>query len=56
MAEVIYKETDYYDPEFERILLWNDSDVGVKWPYGAVISAKDIYGVTLKNADIFEDM
>jgi len=31
-AEFLYKTTDYYHPEFERSLLWNDTDVGIEWP------------------------
>jgi dTDP-4-dehydrorhamnose 3,5-epimerase len=31
-AEFLYKTTDYYHPEFERSLLWNDPTVGVAWP------------------------
>lgn len=31
-AEFLYKTTDYYHPEFERSLLWNDADVGIDWP------------------------
>jgi dTDP-4-dehydrorhamnose 3,5-epimerase len=31
-AEFLYKTTDYYHPEFERSLLWNDADVGIEWP------------------------
>ena len=31
-AEFLYKTTDYYHPEFERSLLWNDPDVGIEWP------------------------
>jgi dTDP-4-dehydrorhamnose 3,5-epimerase len=31
-AEFLYKTTDYYHPEFERSLLWNDPDVGIDWP------------------------
>jgi dTDP-4-dehydrorhamnose 3,5-epimerase len=31
-AEFLYKTTDYYNPAFERSLLWNDPDVGIDWP------------------------
>jgi dTDP-4-dehydrorhamnose 3,5-epimerase len=43
-TEVIYKVTDYYAPEFDRSLRWNDPDLGIKWPVSAdraVLSAKD---------------
>ena len=32
-AEVAYKATEYYAPQFERTLLWNDPDVGIQWPF-----------------------
>jgi dTDP-4-dehydrorhamnose 3,5-epimerase len=45
-AEFLYKTTDYYHPEFERSLLWNDATVGVEWPLHLLqgapqLSAKD---------------
>ncbi len=43
-TEVVYKVTDYYAPEFDRSLRWNDPDLGIKWPVSAdlaVLSAKD---------------
>lgn len=51
-AEVVYKTTDFYAPEFERTLLWNDPDIGVKWPFVngqlPVLSSKDQNGKPLK--------
>jgi dTDP-4-dehydrorhamnose 3,5-epimerase len=32
VAEFLYKTTDYYYPEFERSLLWNDATIGIQWP------------------------
>jgi dTDP-4-dehydrorhamnose 3,5-epimerase len=54
-AEVLYKTTDYYSPENERCLIWNDPDVGIDWPKdGApILSAKDRLGLTLSKADVF---
>ena len=54
-AEVLYKATDYYAPEHERCVLWNDSDIGVDWPLTGVplISEKDSRGVALKRAETF---
>ena len=43
-TEVVYKVTDYYAPEFDRGLRWNDPDLGIKWPVtaeGAILSVKD---------------
>jgi dTDP-4-dehydrorhamnose 3,5-epimerase len=54
-AEVLYKATDYYAPEHERCLLWNDADIGIDWPLdGApLISEKDARGLPLTSAEIF---
>jgi dTDP-4-dehydrorhamnose 3,5-epimerase len=44
VADVIYKQTAYYDPAIERGIAWNDPDVGVRWPLPAaelVVSARD---------------
>jgi dTDP-4-dehydrorhamnose 3,5-epimerase len=49
-AEFLYKTTDYYHPEFERSLLWNDFDIGIDWPLDSapLLAAKDAYAPTLK--------
>ena len=54
-AEVLYKTTDYYSPEDERCLIWNDPDVGIDWPKdGApILSEKDRLGLPLSKAEIF---
>jgi len=54
-AEVLYKTTDYYAPEHERCLIWNDPDVGIDWPKDGepILSAKDRLGLTLSKADVF---
>ena len=54
-AEVLYKTTDYYTPEHERCLIWNDPDVGIDWPKdGApILSEKDRLGLPLSKAEIF---
>lgn len=56
-AEVLYKVTDYYAPEHERSLLWNDPQVGVQWPLPEgqtpILSEKDRLGKTLQEAEVF---
>jgi dTDP-4-dehydrorhamnose 3,5-epimerase len=54
-AEFLYKTTDYYAPEFERSLLWNDPALAIAWPLeGApTLSEKDRSGVPLERAEVF---
>lgn len=54
-AEVLYKATDYYAPEHERSILWNDPDLAVPWPLDGApaLSAKDAAGVRLRDAEVF---
>jgi dTDP-4-dehydrorhamnose 3,5-epimerase len=54
-AEFLYKTTDYYAPEYERTLLWNDPAVGVRWPFEGepLLKPKDAAGATLEAADLF---
>jgi dTDP-4-dehydrorhamnose 3,5-epimerase len=49
-AEVVYKVTDFYAPQHERTLLWNDPDVGIDWPLRGepILSDKDRAGARLK--------
>ncbi len=57
-AAVLYKMTDYYLPEGERTLLWNDPRIGVAWPLidgvPTILSPKDRRGTTLDEADVFD--
>lgn len=55
-AEFLYKTTDYYAPEHERSIAWNDPAVGIEWPVeGApLLSAKDRNGVALADAEVFQ--
>jgi dTDP-4-dehydrorhamnose 3,5-epimerase len=54
-AEFVYKTTDYWYPEFERSLLWNDPALGVQWPIQGQpqLVAKDAAAKTLANAEVF---
>jgi len=55
-AEVLYKTTDYWAPQFERTIIWNDGSLGITWPIQGdpQLSAKDIAGVTINEAEVFE--
>jgi dTDP-4-dehydrorhamnose 3,5-epimerase len=57
-AEVLYKTTDYYAPQWERTILWDDADIGIQWPLidGAppTLSAKDTLGKRLQEAELFD--
>ena len=54
-AEVLYKTTDYWAPEHERCIAWNDPDLTVQWPIEGfpILSAKDANGATLVRAEGF---
>jgi dTDP-4-dehydrorhamnose 3,5-epimerase len=56
-AEMVYKATDYYAPEWERTIMWNDPTIGIEWPIPAnqtpILSSKDLAGVPLSEADLF---
>ena len=57
-ADFLYKTTDYYAPEFERCLAWNDPGVGVEWPLAGnapQLSVKDQAGGLLANAHVLMD-
>ena len=57
-AEVLYKTTDYYAPQWERTILWNDPEIGIQWPLieGAppTLSPKDAQGKRVQEADLFD--
>ena len=55
VAEFLYKTTDYYAPEHERCILWNDLDLGIGWPFAGepVLSAKDAAGQSFGEAELF---
>ena len=58
-AEFLYKTTDYYAPQYERCLLWNDAQVAIDWPLAQLdgialqLSAKDQVGLPLASAEIY---
>jgi len=54
-ADFLYKTTDYYAPQHERCIAWNDPAIGIKWPAGATLqlSAKDLAGKPLASAEVF---
>ncbi|MFC0253174.1 dTDP-4-dehydrorhamnose 3,5-epimerase [Massilia consociata] len=54
-AEFLYKTTDYYSPEHERCIAWNDPQLAIAWPIGGTpsLSAKDAAGVAFANAEVF---
>jgi len=55
-AHVMYKTTDFYHPECERTLAWNDPRIGIDWQMEgeALLSAKDGQGVSFEQAETFE--
>jgi dTDP-4-dehydrorhamnose 3,5-epimerase len=55
-ADVVHKATDYYAPEHERCLIWNDPAVGIEWPAAEepVLSAKDRAGLPLDRVEAFQ--
>lgn len=54
-AEVLYKTTDFYAPDHERTILWNDPDLAIHWPLtdSPTLSAKDQAGKSFKTAEVF---
>lgn len=54
-AEFLYKTTDYWHPQHERVLLWNDPDVAIDWPLSGqpIMAAKDEAGTGFRQAEVF---
>ena len=54
-AEFVYKTTDYYEPRHERCILWNDTNLNIKWPMAIKpeMSDKDLAGLPFAVAEIF---
>ncbi len=57
-AEFVYKCTDYYAPEHERSIRWDDAELAIDWPLvggqAPLLSGKDADGVTFGDADLFD--
>ena len=55
-ADFLYKTTDYWYPEHERTLLWNDPALGIAWPVDGtpLVAAKDAAGTPLANAELYD--
>ena len=55
-AQFLYKTTDFWYPEHERSLLWNDPQIGIEWPidFEPKLAAKDAAAVPLSEAEVFE--
>ena len=56
-AEILYKATDYYAPQWERTILWNDPTLQIGWPVqngSPILSAKDQAGKLFLEAELFE--
>jgi len=56
-AELIYKATDYYAPQWERTIVWNDPTIDIDWPMkdnAPILSSKDSMGKLFHEAEVFE--
>jgi dTDP-4-dehydrorhamnose 3,5-epimerase len=54
-SEFLYKTTDYYHPECERCILWNDETLNIPWPknFNIQLSPKDLLGVSFSSSELF---
>jgi dTDP-4-dehydrorhamnose 3,5-epimerase len=57
-AEIVYKASDFYAPQWERTLLWSDPELGIQWPLidgqPPLLSSKDAQGTPLRQAQLFD--
>ena len=55
-ADFLYKTTDYWAPQHERTVLWNDPALGIAWPLAGepILAAKDRSGIRLSEAEVFD--
>jgi dTDP-4-dehydrorhamnose 3,5-epimerase len=56
-TEFLYKTTDYYAPQHERCIRWDDPAIGIEWPLAQapILSGKDQLGLALSEAEVFEN-
>ena len=54
-ADFLYKTTDYWAPEHERCIAWNDPELAIDWPLAGEprVSAKDAQGTAFRDAEVF---
>jgi dTDP-4-dehydrorhamnose 3,5-epimerase len=54
-ADFLYKTTDYYAPEHERVIAWNDPDLAIDWPLAVApaLAARDAAGARFRDAEVF---
>jgi dTDP-4-dehydrorhamnose 3,5-epimerase len=54
-TEYLYKTTDYYSPQHERCIRWDDPAIGIEWPItqAPILSSKDQLGLALLQAEVF---
>ena len=58
-AELLYKATAYYAPQWERTIAWDDPAIGIQWPLidaSPILSARDQKGSLLSDAEVYEDL
>lgn len=54
-AEIVYKTTEYYYPEYDRTLIWNDNDLKIDWGVNdPILSQKDLNGKTFEECEKYE--
>jgi dTDP-4-dehydrorhamnose 3,5-epimerase len=55
VAEFLYKTTDFWAPEHERCIIWNDPNLAIDWPLKdePILSSKDMHGFTLQSAELY---
>ena len=57
-ADFLYQTTDYWAPQYERCIIWNDPALNIDWPIDGepILSEKDMQGLLLESAEIYEAM